>query len=623
LSGSIRGSTWIQTDRNKMHIPHIRQTIAEMGPKSDLAVLSPEARDALVVGLRELRGSMIVGDFAFFYRNASPYQPTFYPAIGIVTEITDTHVDLIVDAEGEKMKVRFGKDGRFVPWAENAFEDMAPTMIELSELLPFSRAATRNAWRLMRQMRPVPTGPFYGLTGGRASSYIVTELRNAAGALLVSMGLPYPGLISAVESENRPLRHLCATLPGRDGDHFSSARGYTGWGPYEDYARTLELDGAATLRPFLEANDLQVFDFYFGLTNASVDCPFCNASGINADFSELQSCFYPHNQGRWTGWGAALTQDEVDTLAVKDRLHAFTHVYISNPAESDVMSEAEVRERTWLEGDLDTSGAAHYLEKVEGGYRLKRGWLRHKDGRVPRAQEINDAFVDHSKRGSWSGHDGINVHFATKVRARALGISTDECTHCEGSAYVSLGRETLELNLWAGIENSAAYLQIQVNDIDPADLEGIRALLKEHHAKITRNLGALADHRPLHRNTMVDAPGGPVPDEGWRSDMNHADWTAWIADMNDSDLDLNLIFGVAYSPALIGAEDQDPTKLHDQGGLCIYLAHPRKGAVRAAYVHRVSEADRTSIVEYLGRSIAAHAWHFAWAIEEPKAEKAA
>lgn len=88
------------------------------------------------------------------------------------------------------------------------------------------------------------------------------------------------------------------------------------------------------------------------------------------------------------GWGHHLNQDDVNALVAADRLHDFTHTFVSG-----------------------------------------EGWKPKNPAYTPTAQEVNEW----SLRGF--GHDSINQHVCVEARCLALGI-TNTCDHCKGQGDI-------------------------------------------------------------------------------------------------------------------------------------------------------------------------------------------
>ena len=593
---------------------HLRQFLAEIGGRDILNDLSDEQCRQVISELQAMIPDMSPGDFVFFLTpEHSARRRRGLQTAGVVAALDES--GFLVALADQSRVLQVGLDGSVL--------DADPEDEHFGVIaLPFSGAARRTAHRLLGTLGVQPGGP-YRVDASRpgASSYVISEMELAAGRVCADLLLPYPGALPPAETKDETLRDAAAMLPGRDDEVFDGARGYVGWGPYEDYARTMVLDRHTSLPLFLSEHRLNVFDFYFSLPQESVACPHCDRTGLNRDYAELADGFYPSGGGRWSGWGSRLTQEEVDALAARMRFTTLTHVFHTEESPSDPLTRQAIQQRAeWSDADWEEKlTAGLVVEAGETGlYRVVRGMLRHADGRTPSADEINTSY---NARGVM-GHDSINRWIVTPIRAAALGISTAPCQGCEGHGSLALSREKLSLSLWAGCLDDEIDIVIRVEEVPLESIPGLRTLLAEHYRVLDGLLGALAERSAL---PILPMAARPVRDgSGWRSDMDYASWADWLEHMQDADDDYNLVVGYAFSPHRGPAPGTPRDALIDtgfaimgenlipDGRMAIWLAHPRKGAVRTAFVQRVEEADRDEMVAFFERSRLTHRRHFAW-----------
>jgi hypothetical protein len=146
--------------------------------------------------------------------------------------------------------------------------------------------------------------------------------------------------------------------------------------------------------------------------------------GLTPEAREIAETFYPH-QISWAPWDLAermawhdkITQDEVDYLVEKNRLHSFGPFY----------DRHEVPDPT----------APHGVR-----YTFTRN-----DRPSPSAEAVNAA----NRRPGLGRHDGINRMYLIEYRCRAQGIET-KCPRCAGDGYVGTPEQVAAHDAWKEIE---------------------------------------------------------------------------------------------------------------------------------------------------------------------------
>jgi len=131
----------------------------------------------------------------------------------------------------------------------------------------------------------------------------------------------------------------------------------------------------------------------------STRCKACNGTGMSPEYKKLSDDWYTHNRidGK-EGWCYHLEQEEIQALIDADRLMDFTRVPINDDQKRDVE------------------------EKMKNG---GNSWLPYNNGYIPTADEVN-------KWARNGGHDSINQWICVKERAKRLGITSTECSFCNG-----------------------------------------------------------------------------------------------------------------------------------------------------------------------------------------------
>jgi hypothetical protein len=211
---------------------------------------------------------------------------------------------------------------------------------------------------------------------------------------------------------------------------------YTCWGPYEDSMGDKTAgwrapiissgwkDGKITL------NDLnEVVNFYFQVERAQTACTACDESGYNPETKVISDTFYSF-ENRRLRWSDKITQEEVDHLWDKERLH-------------------------------------QYKEK-------------------PTAAQVN-----RDENGRGMGHDGINRCYLIEFRAKSEGV-WGYCPQCEGHCY-TFTEPTAHLNLvvWLLHPRKGCSRGVEISYIEQADLPDVYAWLREAAARNAQRFSAL------------------------------------------------------------------------------------------------------------------------------------
>jgi hypothetical protein len=340
---------------------------------------------------------------------------------------------------------------------------------KLATVVPVSGAHRRLADRLLRSTRLLP-GRYAVDPAGEASIYVLSQMRREVAELGETLGFEHPGVVRHEAVGDRALSEIAETLPG-SGDGMDDRRGYLGWGPYDEGAATLEVDGLDELFGVIIDNEFEVYDYSFHVAQDEVVCPCCSGGGKNRDFAELKRGFYGSGEGRWQGWGDDLAQQEIDVLVAENRISAPVGVAVT---------------------------VANYK--------------------------------DHMRR---FGHDEINRYLVAPIRAAALGISTADCHACNGAGLIAVSGKTLGLNLWLGDHASRIAIVVNLPDAPLERLGEIAAMMAAHGKMKVENLGLRAKdgHLPkADRFGDVD----PV-DRGLASDCVFSTWKDFASTFSDVD----------------------------------------------------------------------------------------
>jgi hypothetical protein len=314
----------------------------------------------------------------------------------------------------------------------------------------------------------------------------------------------------------------------------------------------------------------EIHDFYFEPHIPAETCGCCDGSGKNKDYQELYDGFYWRGGGRWAGWSKReFHDDELDYLHEKGRF-----------------------------------------------------------GRTRRSQITGKNF--HKHFDMFFGMDSVDHYFLTPIRARHLGISTDDCEECLGKGLAPTAPARISLNIWTFDPADGTSRVDVVHDIRMDELEEARAYLAEvGWDGVIRRFGwAVGDN--LHSAIPYDGRFVANPRRKFhRKDASYDqnvyyrtfDQFASDYDLGNPDRwarldDYNLVFDCRII-APIGYEKDNPfsaSELPEFFGLVVWMTHPRKGADRMIIVNDCSREDGDLIRYMLERSFAVHGRHFAWAV---------
>lgn len=366
------------------------------------------------------------------------------------------------------------------------------------------------------------------------------------------------------EIRNQRVLDAVRKLPGRE-DPTDQSRGYVGWGPDEDATsggRTVEHATWQDLLGAIQNPAREIHDFYFSHHVPSQECPCCAGSGRNKDFAELNSGFYRGGGGRWRGWSARLTQEEVDVLVDGNRLWR---------AEKEVVTPDNVQK---------------FLEPF--------------------------------------GHDEINRWLLTPVRAKALGISTAECFDCVGTGQVPTADAAVRLYAWT-FDAAAGTSRVDTAENVPlGEIGEIREFMADIGWEgVKRRLGwAVSDN--MHPEIVYEDKWQTFGDRTialkgepsfWGQDGSHPTWQHFFADHSALDPDMNLVFDYKIVAAEnIRDVDFSGSELPEKFGLRLWITYPRKGSDVVIAIRECTREDAAEIKEYLSRSYQVHGRHFAWAV---------
>lgn len=401
------------------------------------------------------------------------------------------------------------------------------------------------------------------------------------------------------EVHNSRVIRRSASLPGSgsddDGQHIGimtdGARGPTYWAPDGDATmkkgRTVRHPDWHSALAAIQNPAREIHDFYFRPHVPAEKCGCCAGSGRNRDYQELYEGFY--RGGRWSGWGSR---------------------------------------GPFFEDELD--------------YLFERGRF----GRTPRSAITPDNFRSHLD--TFFGMDSADHYFLTPIRARHLGISTDDCEECLGKGLAPSGPARISLNIWTFDPADGTSRIDVVEDVRMDELEEARDYLAEVGWEgVVRRFGwAVGDnlHSAIpYSQRFVAHPGRKFHSfkaDVWYDENLYFPRFDQFADYLDLGVpdrwnrldDYNLVFDCRVI-APIGYENENPfasSELPEFFGLEIWLTHPRKGADRMIIVNDCSREDGELIKDMLQRSFAVHGRHFAWAVgrefgneespEEPSAD---
>lgn len=360
---------------------------------------------------------------------------------------------------------------------------------------------------------------------------------------------------------NQRVLDAARELPGRD-DPTDQSRGYTGWGPGEDAmcgARAVEHSTWQDMLGAIQNPAREVHDFYFEHYEERETCSCCDGSGKNKDFAELEEGFYSTGRGRWRGWGDRLTQEEVDLLVDKRRLG-----------------------------------------------RAKKGEV------TPQNIRSYQSFI---------GHDAINRWLLTPVRAKGLGISTDDCFECVGVGKVPVSGATVRLHAWTFDVDAGSSRVDTAMHVSLSELDEVRGFLEQVGWEgVKRRFGwAVSDN--MHPEIVYEEDWNTFSGRKLRMkgepSFGGTDgaFPTWKHFHTGKDTDLNLVFDYKIvAPVEARDEVYAGSELPEKFGLRIWMTHPRKGTDVVNVIREATREDAGEIKEFLRQSFEVHGRHFAWAV---------
>lgn len=192
----------------------------------------------------------------------------------------------------------------------------------------------------------------------------------------------------------------------------------------------------------------EIVNFYFEIERKSEHCEECGQTGYNPETRQISEDWYDfEHTGR--KWNHNITQDEVQALVDRDRLHDFTHTY-----EKSV------------------------------------GWQKREDGYIPTAEEVNAW----SKEGF--GHDSINHYVCVNQRAERLGVY-GLCSSCEGEGYVyTEPAAKLGLVLWVIHPRKGCSRGIHIKDLKQENVIPAMKYLTEAMERNANRFSGIAGYVP-------------------------------------------------------------------------------------------------------------------------------
>lgn len=356
------------------------------------------------------------------------------------------------------------------------------------------------------------------------------------------------------------LKQIALTLPGRDDETTDTSRAYAGWGPDEDSTygggRTVRHADWETAKAEImqESAPRVLHDFYFNVHTPTKSCVCCNESGISLEYDELSRGFYRSGGGRWSGWGDALEQDEIDLLVAEKRLGFDTKV-----------------------GDVTPENIKEHL--------------------------------------GWMGHDGINRYLVTPLRAKKLGIDTSLCEECEGVGHVPTAPTKLRLFMWTFAEDGTSRVDTAEN-VSLDELDEIREFTRQTGWEGVRDrFGWVTGETGPNIVFENDDPRVPSKQgRHWDEDRLYGSFEEFHAEFGDAIPAFNVAHDYTifcedkYFEAGIGEKGELP----EQFSLLIAMTHPRKGASRYIFVSNCKAENGDDLKKWLRTSYDEQAPRFAW-----------
>lgn len=388
------------------------------------------------------------------------------------------------------------------------------------------------------------------------------------------------------EVHNSRVIKIASSLPGSGCDDdvgyigimTDGSRGSTLWVPDGDETRkpgkTVRHQDWQTGLAALQNPARDIHDFYFEPHIPAETCACCAGSGKNKDFQELFKGFYRSGGGRWAGWGdRILMDDELDYLHDRGRFG--------------------VTPRRKITG-------LNYRRYFE----------------------------------TFFGTDAVDQWRLTPIRAKHLGISTNDCEECVGKGLSPSAPARISLNVWTFDPAKGTSRVDVIEDVRMDELEEVREYLSQiGWDGVMRRLGwAVGDnlhsaipyerHRttyPLRRfkRRSLASFGDDIAFKTFSQFADRFDLCdpALASDTTRFD-SLNLVFD-CWIHAPDGYEEENPfasSELPENFSLSVWMSHPRKGADRLIFIEDCSRKDGELIRSMLARSFAVHGRHFSWAV---------
>jgi len=359
------------------------------------------------------------------------------------------------------------------------------------------------------------------------------------------------------EIRNQRILDLAKKLPGRE-DPTDQSRGYVGWGPEEDY--TCEPGRTvyhATWQDFLGAVQTPAREIHDFYFEHHVESEDCACCAGSGKNEKYAELERNFHGPR--GWGKNLSQEEIDALAEAGRLG-----------------------RNVGKGDVTPETLGRHLGPI--------------------------------------GHDAINRWILVPVRAKRLGISTDDCFECVGTGKVPVADAVIKLHVWT-FDTAAGTSRVDtVQSIAPDEIGEVRQFMEETGWEgVKRRFGwAVSDnmHPEIVYEDDWDTFGSRKPAMKGEPSFRGIDgaYQTWKHYGSGFDTDLNLVFDYkVIAPPEARDQDFAGSQLPERFGLRIWMTHPRKGTDVIVAIREATREDAEDIKEFLRRSFEVHGRHFAWA----------
>lgn len=258
-------------------------------------------------------------------------------------------------------------------------------------------------------------------------------------------------------------------------------KGYTGWGPNEDY---LAKEGASwdclvelTPEEFIDkwqVDDLNFpVDFYFSLTVGAQECAACNGEGLNQETSRIKEEWYGFHNEHWVknpyrknstynnnAWEYHLEEPEVVALLKSGRL-----------------SDVAIKTTAVQDGSRKTRRYRFDEERNQwiGTFNI--------DGKIKTLDVNEPEFVSPDVVNEWAkkeimSHDGINAWICIKSKAKRLGVF-GHCKHCEGDGRIVLTEPRIDLSIWWAHPRKGATRALVVEGVEEKHITQIKEIMRK------------------------------------------------------------------------------------------------------------------------------------------------